>query len=178
MSLVTLKLIAALVAALVLLGGGAYAVYSYRAAIQEAVDAKATLEEMTQERDALSESLKKQKEMTDAANKLARERGLRLTEETRKAQEADDNFRTLQAKSAPDRDWAAVSVPDATRRLRRLNAGCSPEPALPCPGSEPGKDGRAPNDGHDERRSAPRSGAPENSASISQLGQNGSEAVH
>jgi hypothetical protein len=56
-------------------------------------------------------------------NKLARQRGLRLTEETRKAQEADDKFRTLQAQSAVDRDWAAATVPDSTRRLRRTQRG-------------------------------------------------------
>src|SRR4051812_25332861 len=116
------KLLVIGVFALILLGGGAYAVYSYNGAITRALEAEKRVGELEKANKAWKDSYDKLDGQRKAAENLARQRGARLAEETAKREEAESKFRTLLRESQADRDWDSTPVPAATRSLRRANA--------------------------------------------------------
>jgi hypothetical protein len=160
-----------LVLGLLVLGAGAFAIYSYNSAITRADKAEKHAAEVDLENATLRATLKKRQEQFDNADEISRQRGIRIGILEKELQASDDKFRTLQAQSKPDRDWAATPVPDATRVLRRVNAGCSADLALPCPGTEPGANTRAPDDGRDKRRTPTGGGSPSDGATDGERGQ-------
>jgi beta-lactamase class A len=77
---------------------------------------------------------------------------------TAKANEQELMIQQLRQKDPNVTTFEDMPVPDSVRRVRRIAAGCNPDPALPCPGSS-GSGGTA-NDGRDSGTATAGSNSP------------------